>query len=603
VVHGRQRPEHHPQEAHELNPADPPRPGRLCGIAHVRLPMPSWPDAESRADAFYGDALGLRRVPAPEPEAIPGCWYEGLGVALHLAVEDPFMPAHGAHPVLLVDDLDALKVRVTTGGGVLRLLCEELTEARGRELPDQPPEGLSRRGRTDDPFGNRLELVEATGPTPAMFEALADRSMYPISMIDAAGVFRWAGSSHEQFFGHRPDDMVGQRFDTYVAPGALGAALHAFANLSEVSEPTPWGGVAFPTDLRHADGSLVACEVAALPTHRSGLPWHAIVIRQAGYERAVDRTLEAMSEGASLGVLLSLVVTAVQEMMPHAGVAVGDRWTGDRFEVSAGNAAHLLVAHHDAPWTRALLSGEDQYLPDRSGLPGPVAALARAHGYEACWVQPVGVDVDQAPTAAIVVWRPIDGAPTTYMEDNLRRAGQLLRLTLQWDRSRRTLEFAASHDPLTGLANRQTFRERLTTVAAAGEGQAAVLYLDLDHFKPVNDQIGHQTGDRALSVVAQRLVGALRPGDLVARIGGDEFAVLCERLTSPDDVERVARRLLAAVRQPIGGLAPEEIRLDGSIGVADVRPGEMVDAVLARADEAMRAAKQHGRGRWVRQRG
>jgi diguanylate cyclase (GGDEF)-like protein len=101
-------------------------------------------------------------------------------------------------------------------------------------------------------------------------------------------------------------------------------------------------------------------------------------------------------------------------------------------------------------------------------------------------------------------------------------------------------------------------------------------------------------------VVAERLVTALRPGDLVARMGGDEFAVLCERLASPDDVERVADRLMDVVRIPIESLARNEILLDMSIGVADVQAGEMVDAVLARADEAMRAAKQAGRGRWVR---
>ena len=96
-------------------------------------------------------------------------------------------------------------------------------------------------------------------------------------------------------------------------------------------------------------------------------------------------------------------------------------------------------------------------------------------------------------------------------------------------------------------------------------------------------------GDQALAVVAERLVGALRPGDLVARMGGDEFAVLCERLAAPDDVERVAGRLLDVIRQPIATTTVrDDIQLDASIGIADLRPGEMVDALLARADEAMR---------------
>ena len=109
-------------------------------------------------------------------------------------------------------------------------------------------------------------------------------------------------------------------------------------------------------------------------------------------------------------------------------------------------------------------------------------------------------------------------------------------------------------------------------------------------------------GDRVLATVAQRLVKALRPGDMVARIGGDEFAVLCERLSAPDDVEPVARRLLAAVREPVRPL-PEsatEVRVDASIGVTELDPREGAEATLARVDQAMREAKLTGRGRWVR---
>ena len=174
---------------------------------------------------------------------------------------------------------------------------------------------------------------------------------------------------------------------------------------------------------------------------------------------------------------------------------------------------------------------------------------------------------------------------------------------MQWDRSHRTLQFAATHDPLTGLANRQAFLDRLDAVATSGEDQAAVLYLDLDHFKPVNEHLGHPVGDRVLAAVAGRMLDALRPGDLVARLGGDEFAVLCERLATPEAVESVAARVLEVIRQPISPLPGSsfEVLLDASIGVADVgASGESVESVLARADDAMRAAKTAGRGRWVR---
>ena len=236
--------------------------------------------------------------------------------------------------------------------------------------------------------------------------------------------------------------------------------------------------------------------------------------------------------------------------MPQSTVAIGDRWTGVNFSVVAGDAADLVAAEGATPWARALESGEDVYV-DLDDLSPPVAALAVAQGHAACWVHPVTAPGDDRPLAAITIWRSRPGRPTAFTWQTVRRAGQLLRLTLQWDRSHRSLQYAATHDQLTGLANRVAFLDRLTTVASRHEGRAAVLFLDLDHFKPINENHGHPVGDRVLAIVADRLVGVLRPGDLVARIGGDEFAVLCERLTGADDVEAVAKRLLSAVREPI----------------------------------------------------
>jgi diguanylate cyclase (GGDEF)-like protein len=174
-----------------------------------------------------------------------------------------------------------------------------------------------------------------------------------------------------------------------------------------------------------------------------------------------------------------------------------------------------------------------------------------------------------------------------------------MRLTLQWDRSHRALAFAATHDPLTGLANRLAFVDRLTEIAKVAGGEAAVLFIDLDRFKPVNDRHGHLAGDRVLEAVAGRLAGALRPGDLVARLGGDEFAVLCERLGHPDDAVAVADRLLRALSAPIVLDGRVEVTIAASIGVAEIDGNESPEAVLARADTAMRSAKVGGRGGWV----
>ena len=117
------------------------------------------------------------------------------------------------------------------------------------------------------------------------------------------------------------------------------------------------------------------------------------------------------------------------------------------------------------------------------------------------------------------------------------------------------LRHRALHDPLTGLPNRTLFVERAARVLAGPRGQspdaAALLLLDLDGFKAVNDRLGHDAGDRLLMAIGQRLAACLRSGDTAARFGGDEFAILVERTSKPRDAAVVAERLLAALRAPV----------------------------------------------------
>ncbi|HEX2562981.1 MAG TPA: diguanylate cyclase, partial [Acidimicrobiales bacterium] len=548
--------------------------------------MPGGEEAERAAERFYVDVLGLERVPKPPTLAVRGgCWFEGLSVRLHLGVDADFRPATKAHPAIVVDDLDVLCQRIVAAGG-------EVRSADG--LP-----GVA-RVHTDDPFGNRVELIQAVGPPLEAFATMVEHSIFPISLVDNSGTLVWVGTSIERFFGWRPDELIGENFAKVVAPESLPAVVEAFNAIDDAFEITPWGGVGFPAELLRADGTVVSCELSVLTTQRSGLPWYVVTTRRVGYERALDLAVAAMAEGMSLADILDRIVGALEEMAPNSHVAIGDRWTGDAFGVVAGVAGSLLAAEGPTPWGRALATGEDVWAADLDGLPAPLAALAAAEGYHGCWVHPVVAPGDAGPRAAIVVWRLRPGQPTRFTWTTITRVGQLLQLTLQWHRSHRTLQHAATHDQLTGLANRHAFLERLTTVARAAEGVSAVLFLDLDHFKPINETLGHPVGDRVLAVVADRLVGVLRPGDLVARIGGDEFAVLCERLSGPDDVESVAKRLLMAVREPVRPHpdAPTEVQIDASIGITELDPSEGVEATLARVDLAMREAKVRGRGRW-----
>jgi diguanylate cyclase (GGDEF)-like protein/PAS domain S-box-containing protein len=157
----------------------------------------------------------------------------------------------------------------------------------------------------------------------------------------------------------------------------------------------------------------------------------------------------------------------------------------------------------------------------------------------------------------------------------------------------------AFHDGLTGLANRTLFAERVEhALARDGRGDLAVLFIDLDDFKHVNDSLGHAAGDQLLVAAARRLQGCLRPTDTAARLGGDEFAVLLERVTDAEAAAAVAGRVLDTLHQPFG-LNGRTIPIKASLGVATGRPGtDEAEELLRNADVAMYAAKAGGKDRY-----
>jgi len=198
---------------------------------------------------------------------------------------------------------------------------------------------------------------------------------------------------------------------------------------------------------------------------------------------------------------------------------------------------------------------------------------------------------------------PTDGRLLETLAGHLSIAlenGRLEQSLAQLHLLQRELSHQATHDPLTGLANRALFADATNQALADvnTDSSVAVLFIDLDDFKLVNDSLGHAAGDELLVTVAGRITSCLRPGDVAARLGGDEFAVLLSTVTAVDHAATVAERLLRSLDRPVP-VQGEAISVHASIGLALSTPKDTSSTLMRNADTAMYGAKQHGKGCWT----
>jgi diguanylate cyclase (GGDEF)-like protein len=162
------------------------------------------------------------------------------------------------------------------------------------------------------------------------------------------------------------------------------------------------------------------------------------------------------------------------------------------------------------------------------------------------------------------------------------------------------IEYLARYDALTGLPNRSFFRDEINRIMKhmSREGSCAILFIDLDQFKQINDTLGHSTGDTLLRKVAERLRGIVRATDIIARLGGDEFVILQLPLNSPEDASNLARRIVAELSRPYE-VDGNELAIGASIGIAlSPKDGTQADVLLKSADLALYRAKSDGRSGW-----
>ncbi len=296
----------------------------------------------------------------------------------------------------------------------------------------------------------------------------------------------------------------------------------------------------------------------------------------------IDRTLELLAEGLCGNPFEANGCWLVRD-------AEGQRLVG-----GAGLLEAVRVGlAKPGPWWRALRTGVLVSVDDISDTSDEYHRLLQAAGVNAWWLLPVrhtegGID------AGLIVTRPTPGTISPNQLEHLERMVAVAGLAFERTTMQARLTHAAFHDPLTGAGNRERFFAHPDRMADGW----ALLYIDLDRFKPVNDRFGHAAGDLVLVTVTERIKHAVRPGDRVTRMGGDEFVVECADVGTDAVAGIVADRIIASISQPIT-LEAGTVEVGASIGIVRSTVGTSVDALLERADAALYRAKSEGRGRWA----
>lgn len=275
-------------------------------------------------------------------------------------------------------------------------------------------------------------------------------------------------------------------------------------------------------------------------------------------------------------------------------ITVRERWGNPAILKMLSSLPGQLPMPHDSLEGRAWSSGQAIWLPDLSDEPGFVARYSTEEmGQQAAFIAPI-LDERSNVLSAMLFFGPTGFQAGRLLMQLAEILSRTMSLYLQRKNAEQRLIHASLHDALTGLPNRVYLTHQLEDVLRMGQ-PAAVLYVDLDRYKLINDTLGHSVGDQVLIDVAKRLRESIRRTDIPGRMGGDEFVLLLPELRDRAEIEQIARKVLAAIERPFV-LMNRAYFLSASIGVA-ISPDDGTEAqlLIKCADTAMYQVKSEGR--------
>jgi diguanylate cyclase (GGDEF)-like protein/PAS domain S-box-containing protein len=407
------------------------------------------------------------------------------------------------------------------------------------------------------------------------FQALVQHASDIIMVIGSDALLRYVSPAFETVLGYPAARAIGMRGLELVHEGDVEAVRAAIAHNELL---TRRGSI--EARLLHRDGSW---------------RWFDVIVTDLSKDPSVGgwvANLRDITERKAQEAALNEAQEAFRHAFDDAPIGIGLVDMGGSIQRANRAMAELLGRTQEELIGIQII--ELTHPDDRTVSEEFRERLARnevdSYRFEKRYVRPDGNLVWASLSVSLV--RDLDG-------NAMYQIGQLEDITDRKALADR-LAYEAAHDAMTGLSNRSSFTERVMQALARRERNrmVAVLFIDLDHFKVVNDSLGHALGDELVVTVAQRLRGAIRPGDVIARFGGDEFVVMCENISGAEAVAALAERLLAAVAEPIS-LTTDEVFVTASIGIAVSDDDATAETLLRHADAAMYQAKSDGRARAI----
>ena len=467
-------------------------------------------------------------------------------------------------------------------------------------------------GFVEDLTDQLRSIADAEISTGERYEKLLQNVDDVITVCDAHGTILTNLGHFNELLGWPSSYWEGRPVFDFAHPDEVDATRQAFEQLLRMP------GVPIVRDFRarDSDGHWVWLRFTATnllddPTMQAVVLVSRNVTRKKQNESlqtTQSEIFELIACAAPLELVLARLTLLVEEHIDRCTVGFFLLDDGVLRSASGSGLAPSYVQAVSGPRTRwfgslrqALLTGHSASATDLESNLGPETEVAALGGARGTVSIPIDDDLSEHGPCGALAIHLADARPLNETEEVVAlAAARLAAIALQRHRTQQQLSHLAHHDRLTGLPNRARLQDQLDDAigyARAHSTALAVMFLDVDNFKIVNDSLGHSAGDHVLVGFAERLAAMLRPGDTVGRFGGDEFVVLLENITDADDAVLVAERLLADLRHPLR-IGDQTVFLSVSVGIAvSIGGHDSADVLLRNADSAMYQAKSRGRAR------